>query len=249
MHYKIIRTFFIVILIACNAIEVSAVSRKLSPQEAAQIVKKIADWYKDTERYTMDIEIKTFKEYSSDAAHETQHGFTRKSGRNFHSFMLGTNSIQNEKYQITIDSARNFMSVKDAELNVWENISAGILEKYLNAATEITLVETGNDYILKMAPPVNSAMHQYELTYDKNYRIKNIKMEIEKEELAEDGKTTYLIHPKIIFRFYNYTNGASLKSAEFLTETYINTGAELTPKSEYAGFEFFDLRVKEKLKN
>lgn len=228
--------------------DASATARKITSAEAAQIVKKLGDWYKDTDKYSMDIEIKSYKDYSSEVVHESQTGFARKSGKNFHSLMMGTHTIQNEKYRITIDSARNFMSIKDAEMNMWENINPVILQNYLNESSTITLTEMENSSMMKIVPPVNSSLKQYELTYDKNFRIINIKMEMQKEETSEDGRSSYTISPKITFQFKNYTNGSKINPKEFLTETYVKLGPEIVANKEYSKFEFFDLRVKDKLK-
>ena len=149
----------------------AAVPRKIKSDEAAQIIKKLSDWYKDEDTYSMDIEIRTYKEFSSDLVHDSQRGFVKKKGRNFHSFMMGTHSIQNNKYRITLDSARNFMSIKDAEQNMWENISLEILGRYLNASSNITVLDLNGNYILKIVPPINSALKQYELIYDNKNRI------------------------------------------------------------------------------
>ena len=163
--------------------------------------------------------------------------------------MMGTQVIQNERYAITIDSLKKVISVKDAELNIWENINPVILEKYLVTSSEMILDDMNGDYKLKIVPPASSSLEQYELIYDTNYRIKLIKMGLEKEELNEDGKTTFIIHPKIIFRFYNYKNGDAINRNEFLTESYLITGNKIEPKKEYSNYKFFDLRVKDKYKN
>ncbi|MEP7265287.1 MAG: hypothetical protein ABI772_12350 [Bacteroidota bacterium] len=226
----------------------ASTARKITSAEAAQIIKKLGDWYKDTEKYSMEIEIKSYKDYSTDVVHETQTGFARKSGKNFHSLMMGTHTIQNEKYRFTIDSLRNFMSIKDAELNMWENINPVILENYLNESSTIMLTELEGSSMMKIIPPVNSALKQYELTYDKSFRIINIKMEMQKEEMADDGRTTFTISPKITFQFRNYTNGSKINPKEFLTENYVRMGPEVVANKEYSKFEFFDLRVKDKLK-
>lgn len=223
-------------------------ARKLSSKESAEIVKKLGDWYLNTAAYTMDIEIKTFKSLDLKTPHEIQYGFNRKSGKCFHSFMMGTHTVQNDKFQITIDSARNFMSVKEAANNIWEPISLTILEKYMKSGGDVLLTELPNDeFRLKIIPPVASSLDLYELIYDKNYRIKEIKMQLEKEDFDEDGKTRIMINPVVVFRFYNYSAGKNMAMSQFQNETYIKvTGNKITPQSNYASYEFFDLRVNEK---
>jgi len=225
----------------------AAVPKKIKSDEAAQIIKKLSDWYKDEEAYSMDIEIRTYKEFSSDLVHDSKKGYVKKKGRNFHSYMMGTHSIQNSKYKITLDSARNFMSIKDAEQNMWENISLEILGRYLNASSNITVSDVNGNYVLKIVPPINSALKQYELIYDNKNRISKITMEMEKEELAEYGKTRFMIYPKIVFEFKNYSKIPKIGADEFITESYVTLGAEIVPNKEYAKFDFFDLRVNDKL--
>ena len=85
--------------------------KKINEKEAAAIFKKIADWFKDTDKFTVNTEFKTFKSHETITPYETLTGFVKKQGRLFHSYLMGIHTIQNEKYQLMIDTTNKIISV------------------------------------------------------------------------------------------------------------------------------------------
>ncbi|MBK7856992.1 MAG: hypothetical protein IPJ79_20750 [Bacteroidetes bacterium] len=100
-----------------------------------------------------------------------------------------------------------------------------------------------------MIPAKSSSINYYELDYDKNYRIQQVTLKMTKEALADDGKTTYKIAPKVHIRFYNYGKGNLIIANEFATSSYLNIQENtLKGVGKYANYKILDLRVKEKIK-
>lgn len=249
MDYINKNKIFAVILTSTLVLCFTNKERKIDSKQASGIFKSIAEWYRDTESFNVNIEFASFKSHQSTSPHEIKSGYLKKSGKKFHSSLMGLETVQNEFYKIIIDTATNTIAVKDAELSAWDEINPMIIQKGLTTSQSIFLDELEDRNILKMIPAKSSSINYYELDYDKNYRIQQVTLKMTKEALADDGKTTYKIAPKVHIRFYNYGKGNLIIANEFATSSYLNIQENtLKGVGKYANYKILDLRVKEKIK-
>lgn len=240
---------FALILSSCLVWGFTPKEQKINSKQASGIFKSIAEWYRDTESFNVNVEFTSFKNHQSNSPHEIKTGYLKKSGKNFHSSLMGLETVQNKFYKIIIDTASNTIAIKDAELSAWDEINPLIIQKGLGTSQSIFLDELDDRYILKMIPAKSSSINYYELDYDKNYRIQQVTLKMTKEALADDGKTRYKIAPKVHIRFFNYGKGNLIEANEFATSSYLNIQENtLNGVGKYANYKILDLRVKEKIK-
>jgi hypothetical protein len=236
---------FCVIFIAASASD-----KRINTKEASEIIKKVTDYFKDTEKFTVNLEFKSFNGHDSNAPYEVKSGVLKKQGHNFNSFVMGIRTIQNDKYQLLVDTTRRFISIRDAEMNMWETINSIPIGKSLEATQEIYLGRAELFNCLKLIPVKSSSLNYYEVQYDESYRIRNVIMKLTKQVAAEDGKTQKYIYPKVNIKFYGYTNGTGISNDDFNLNKYVTfNGNDVSLNERYKNFKFYDLRVNDKLKN
>ena len=141
-------------------------TRNIEAKEAAVIFKNIGDWFKDTEKYSVAVEFRTFNGHDATVPHEFKQGYLKKYGKNFHSMIMGSETMQNENYQIIIDTSNKFIAIKNAEKNIWEKINPNIIQKGLINEQSFSLTELNDGFQLKMIPSKSSSINYYEINYD-----------------------------------------------------------------------------------
>ena len=128
----------------CNAQE-----KPISIDEMTELMQNVNSIYNQKECHVA-IEISSYKGHYSVIPEDHSKGFIHKKNETVEQYQLGIYSLQNKQIKIMIDSTENMVGITypDSTFSQTFAIDTGYVNKYKNAITNISKIETNNGVVL-----------------------------------------------------------------------------------------------------
>lgn len=128
----------------CNAQE-----KPISIDEMTELMQNVNSIYNQKE-YHVAIEISSYKGHYSVIPEDHSKGFIHKKNETVEQYQLGIYSLQNKQIKVMIDSTENMVGITypDSTFSQTFAIDTGYVNKYKNAITNISKIETNNGVVL-----------------------------------------------------------------------------------------------------
>jgi hypothetical protein len=220
----------------------------LSSGQFEKIFQDQESIYKKSGSYSLNIKHASFQDHTSIVPYEQVDGYIRRDGNNYHSLVLGIQTVQNAKMKLEIDSADKSILIAAPD-KTFEPISMDDLKKSVSGCSAIKtrVLDKGNayrveygtksslestEYFTETSGLINKMVLYYkEMNYDPGYRERIEKFKPRIEVVFSDFKTG------VKFNFKDEFDDA--KYVVFANSKYSGTG-------KYRDYHVFDTRPPKK---
>lgn len=247
MKKNLIITLVLLGLSAFAVARFSSLGEKAAPAEAdprkkaAKILAEMNRYYQEHPYFSADVEQLAYRDHLSDDQPETMTGHITAWKNGKASVMMGVQTLEDEQYSITIDTAEAVIMLADRLVQP-KLPDLEELERNLQHALHVDIRENGayTDIVMQFEP-TKYPLQQMQVRLHQN-RIALLQMWHAQEVAFEDGSVS---RPRIEVRFSNYKEGKKVVRKTAALRDYISTG---TPAKivhpAFRSFQLIDLRIK-----
>ncbi|MBL0048942.1 MAG: hypothetical protein IPP32_12695 [Bacteroidetes bacterium] len=218
----------------------------ISKDEMAQILVRISNWYKN-DAYSISIAHNSYNDFSSLSPFEKSFGYVKKNKTNFHSFLLGVHSIQNENVKLVIDSASKQMTLAFADKQLESVFTAEDYILTLNYCTSILQRNLESEKIYRLEFDEKNMVGAYEFKLNKQGLLKSIVIYYNHEILKDESTRKEMeVRPRLEIIFSNYKLNPPFDYKEdFDEKKYISYGSKnkLMLNQAYKYYKLSDQRL------
>jgi hypothetical protein len=173
IHY-----IYLLLIATMHFTTLGAQAPKWTVLTTAQVTKELEyvnNWYVKNTNYSVNVTHNSYENYTNTKAYESINGYFYRNNNNYHSYLLGVHTLQNERIKIVFDSINGVIAISNVE-QLTANIAD--MKNYINNLKYCT------------------AIKQLVIGTDKKIRLEYLpKMEINAVEmtLAQDGTIKLLV--------------------------------------------------------
>ena len=222
----------------------------ITAEEMAKETKKIEEFYKSSSAYSFYITHSTFKNYTTTVAEDKIKGYYVKDAKNnYHSFIMGTHTIQNAKIKMTIDSLNKMIQVSKPDLSFVKDVKLNEIEEMLALCTSIKKQKGEETKKFKMEFEKKYTYSAYEIWVDNESRLEKLVMYFNAEFPSDpNDEKSAKTKPRGEIIFSNYKTGIKpIYKDHFDESKYITLkGDKYVAAEKYKDYKIYDLRVKTK---
>ncbi|MFZ5553170.1 MAG: hypothetical protein ACOZCO_08655 [Bacteroidota bacterium] len=220
----------------------------ITVEEMAKETKKMEAFYKNTSSYSFKISHATYKNYTTTVTEERINGYYIKDSKNnYHSYIMGTHTIQNSKVKVTIDSTNRMIQINQPDRSFTKEVKMKEVEDMLAVCTSVKK-QTGA-YKYKLEFDNKHTYSAYEVWSNSSSQLEKIVMYFNAEFPSDprDEKSPKT-KPRAEVVFSDYKTGISPSYKEHFDESkYIKAKGETYVATDaYKNYKVYDLRVKTK---
>ncbi|MBC7412321.1 MAG: hypothetical protein H7331_07695 [Bacteroidia bacterium] len=222
-----------------------------TPEEVVKEFMRVNNWYIKHTNYSVEFTHSSYENYTTPVTFEKINGYFYKNNNKYHNLLLGTHTIQNDKFKIVVDSLNKFILVANPSA---KNINAFEAAKYienLSNCVALKKTDTGKEHKIRMEYDDEENIAAYEITINIDGSIKNLVLfyndiEEEEDDIPNHKKTTPTVaKPRINIAFNNYKLNPIFNYDAVFSETkyIIVSNKKITPQSKYKAFHISDQRL------
>ena len=207
------------------------------------MLDEVSNFYKNQTHYSFDIRHSSFKDKNDTQPFESSNGYMKKSGNSYHSLLMGVQTIQNNRYKVSVDKINEMIMFSDAEelLSPWDEYNKeGSMEMVMKVEKRM----------------LNSGDVQYKAIYQDGLGVDYLIIEKNKagwtneliicyeDRLYEDQETRIQekVAPMVKVKYTNFTQDKVGPSEFDVSKFVLINGKSVTPTSAYQNFSFYDAR-------
>ncbi len=218
----------------------------LSVEEYDKLTARAENYFSTTQSYALDYSLASYKTHTDKVAFETEHGFVRRSGNNFHSYLLGIHTIQNAKYRFTIDSAYRTVVISEPLKDIDFSFIEAERKALRGSIVSIQKKEEGKGQKIQVTFDKKSRVSTMEMFFSSTgFLEKSISyMRVELSENPTDPNAPKSA-PRIEMNYLNYRSGLRFDyKKEFDEKPYFEeSGGAFLPGARCKGFTVHDTRI------
>jgi hypothetical protein len=243
-----LKSYFILLFILAGLSISNAGNPSSEKEKAREAFKSINQAYIAGD-VSMQISYKLFPTRNAVTPSNTATGYYYKQKNNYHSLLMGVETMQNEKYHITVDTSENIIVVANP-VKTFFNAAATIdMESALAFCSSIRITEGAKEDIYRLG--FNSERFEYssiDISVDKYdhyirkvtlYWKEGVSLNDEEEEKGIKNK------PRVEIDYVPEKRKSASLSKEFSETPYFSMQqGKLIPASKFKGFKIMDQRVR-----
>lgn len=227
-------------MIAPSVAFVQSAWKTISKEEADKIMANTSGWYKNISAYSVTVTHSSFVGTQA-TPYERKSGYFKMKGKNYHSYMLGIHSIQNEKYHIVVDSTSKTIMVNNPQ-EIKSGIESASSPEMMKLCEKYSLLKTNEASTLKLSFKKGNAVEAYELKLNKDNSPAEIIIYYAK---SPEKKQDVSKKPRLKIAYSNYKKNITIDAKEFDISKYVTvSGNNITPTNAYKEYKIADVRVK-----
>lgn len=246
MVYKLKNIFFLLsFLVALSTFAQSSSAKPVNRAEMTEVFKKINNWLINTPVYSLTVTHTSYEDYQTIVPADKTVGYFIKNNYNYHSFLMGIHTIQNNNYKLVIDTSEQIIIVANPDKLIWRNYSVSEYDSILKICTSLKVTDKGNDKLYRIELSKNSSIGAYEFLITNDFQIKEIvwyyNSEITKDSEDENSPKS---KPRLSIQFSNYKTSLQNVTSEFDEKKYFlkNSDGKLVVSSTYKNYKLLDQR-------
>lgn len=211
----------------------------------AKVFEKMNNWFKNTPAYSMKVTHASYENYTTTVPADRAVGYFKKDKNNYHSFLIGIHTIQNNDYKIVIDTAQKIMLVASPDQLVWNSYTTDNYIYLLQecSAIKVTTIGTDKKYRLEYK---EGPLACYEIVVDADGLLKEVVSFYAKAiKKDENDKNSPKVKPRIVITFSGYEKKPVFNYKKDFDEScyFIKKGSKVIPVERYKKFKFSDQRL------
>lgn len=210
------------------------------------VFEQMNSWYKLHPEYSMKVKHASFDDYSTTIPSDISTGYFIKSKHNYHSFLLGIHTIQNDRFKIVIDSSGKDLFISYPNTSVWTEYDSATWSMNLDECNFLKFKESQIGKTFRMEFSEEDELSAYEFTLAKDGRLlQSICFYQEIQTENEDGQTIHR-KPKLTITYSEFKFSVSAETKfEFDENKYITkSGDNFIPSLKYKEYHLIDQRVR-----
>jgi len=241
---------FVLLCLGCNpSFEICAQAKDWKETDKSSFLiafEQMNNWHKLHKEYSMKLKHATFDDYSTIIPSDISSGYFIKSNRNYHSFLLGIHTIQNDRFKIVIDSSGKDLFLSYPNTSIWTEYDSASWSMNLDECISLKMDESQGGKTFRMEFSEDNELSAYEFTLAKDGRLlQSICFYKEIQSENEDGKPIST-KPRLTISYFDFKFSVSDKTkTEFNELKYIaKSGDNFIPSSKYKEYNLIDQRVR-----
>jgi hypothetical protein len=208
----------------------------------------VRNWFASNESYQLKLKYQSFESFSSMKSADESIGYFKRSKLNYHSVMMGIETIQNEKIRIMVDSSNKTILLAEPKKELQSPFDEQEYIKVLDKCRALKKMEGPTEKKLRIEFPAKFYMDSYTITIEKKEIIKKLVIYFGQEISAnENEKNAKKSKPRVEISFSEHKANAVIPPHEFSTKKYIEfDGKNYKTNKLYSEYKIYDTRVKTK---
>jgi len=222
----------------------------ITVDEMSKEIKKIEAFYKNTPAYSVSVTHASYKSYTATSSEDKMNGYFMKDAKNnYHSYVLGIHSVQNNKIKITVDSLNKSILINEPDKAFTKEVKVKEIEQMLKICTSVKK-QNGTEiskYRFEFGKGTQYAA--YEIWVNMDSRLQKIILYFNAEFPSDpDNDKSVKTKPRAEIVFSNYKTGIKPVYKDHFDETkYIKlSGDKYIPTEKFKNYKVYDLRAKTK---
>jgi hypothetical protein len=215
----------------------------IEKEEMVKVFKKINEWFKDTPSYSMTITHASYENYEAQVPYQKATGFFKKEKENYHSFIMGMHTIQNDHFKFVIDSSSKTILVANPDQLTWTNYTTDDYTVQLMNSIAIRMTTVGTYKFYRVELAENSSINAYEFLVDEDGLLKEVKWYYNQAVSKDDGPKA---KPKAGISFSGYKKNISFNYKEEFSESpyFTSVTHKLQTTDQFNLYKLLDQRIR-----
>lgn len=217
----------------------------IEKDEMIAVFEKINSFFVNTPSYSLTVTHASYEDYTTQTPVEISTGTFKKQDKNYHSFLMGMHTIQNNKYKVVVDTLNKRILVANPDQLTMMIYTADYYKQLLKNCTKIKKTTSGRYTFYKVELPAESQIGAYEFLVDEEGLAREVTWYYNTEIKKDDDDENSKVKPRVSIRFSNYKIDPVFSAEAFSEENYFKAETnKLVVTNNYSGFKLFDQRVK-----
>jgi hypothetical protein len=200
----------------------------------------MSQYFQRMHTYQLEMTDASFENYTTDVYHQKATGYYKRNGYEFHSFMMGVHTIQDNVCRLTIDSAKKLMIVADPTKSMDNKLALSDYEFLLKIATKLQKAKVGDYLYYHMEFEKDYQFTAYDITLKDSLPVKAVMYYSKKVKQGDK-----LQQPRVEMNYDKWLLNVVDKETAFSISKYVEKkGGEYFLTPAYAGkYKLLDQRV------
>lgn len=190
--------------------------KTISKEEFLKVLEKVEKLYRTGSSYSVEVSHASFKDYATKTVHDKSTGyFIKDSKNNYHSYLMGIHTVQNEKYKVVADSAKKSIMVSGRDASLDKAMNPVDFSKSMEKCTAIKYYVSGTNTLYRVEFSKNYPYNAYEMETDADAQVKKLILYFNSElPLDPNDKNSKKSKPRVEITFSNYKKNAAVSYSE-----------------------------------
>lgn len=226
--------------------------KKIQVSELMDEIHKMENFYKKNRTYSMLVSHATYVGHTSEKSYEKTDGFIIKQENKLHSFLLGIETIQNEQYNVVIDTSMNTIAVSDPTKENNEMampLNAALAMKKITECKKLENKQSAKQFRIEFLSTYN--MQAEEIKMGNDYSLKELTLFYrQKFKVDPDNNDSPMEQPKAKITVKEQKLNPKIDPNEFKVSKFFTSdkSGRLYVTAAYKEFELSDLRISKNIK-
>jgi len=215
-------------------------------EEVLQDFTAVRNWFAKNQSYQLNLKYCSFENYTTIKSADESVGYFKKSKLNYHSVMMGIETVQNEKIRVIVDSVNKTILLAESGKELQNPFGEGLYSKMLDKCRALKKMDGPSEKKLRIEFPLTFHMDSYEIAIEKKEFIKKITLYYMKAISAEeDDKNTKKSKPRVEISFSGHKVNPVFSAQEFSTKRFVDfDGKNYKTTKLYSAYKIYDTRLK-----
>jgi hypothetical protein len=224
----------------------TATWKTITAEEYEKMMEKTVGYLTGKTPFKVDIRISSYKTHATTTAFETQDGYYIRSGKNYHTFLMGLHSYQNKKYRFVVDTSDKTIMIAEPEneknqkplFDTYQEV-----KKYVSSYKVLTLENTT----------------KVRIDFTNKMKIARVEMEIDKEGIPLKTSTYMRVElsensgdpgsekssPRLETIFSNYKKNYKVDIEKEFSDSrfFVITNGKFSGVGNYKNYTIHDTRL------
>ena len=223
--------------------------KPLSKKDAGKIFERTSAIFREMDSYTLRVSQCSYTDYQAMHEYEKQSGYFKKSGANYHSFLLGIHTIQNKKYKVVLDTASKTICLNNPDHAMESGMNQQQYSLMLNHFESLKVSDGLQEKHLRIEYPEGDPFHAAEITLGNDTLVKEINYYYSHAVHSDpNDKNSAKNKPRVKITFSDFKKNQKLNySEEFDESKYVVLAAGTKPQltAKYKNYRLRDQRFQE----
>ena len=217
----------------------------IEKDEMINVFERINSWFVNTPSYSVTVTHASYEDYTTKNPFERSTGSFKKQDKNYHSFLMGMHTIQNNKYKVVVDTSSRKILVADPDQLAMMTYSTDDYKGLLKECKQIKKTKTGRYTFYRMELPAGSAIGAYEFLVDEDGLAREVIWYYNREINKDEDDSHSKVKPRLSISFSDYRKNPVFSDDVFSEEEYFKINDnKLMVTTKFHGFNLSDQRLK-----
>jgi hypothetical protein len=237
-----------IVVLSLSSMQAQEPWKTITIDEYEKKCLQVEEFYKKHTKYSVNVLHSSYQGHASNAKlYERSEGYFRRDADQFHSYLLGIHTIQNETVRIIVDSVQKTIHVSNVEKLSTEQampVSWMFSKKSIEKCYEIPF---GKSRVYKLSFPKGGSYTSFEIKISEKMNIEEIVFYYSSSYPSDPGNPkSPKVSPKLVISFSGFSQTTPITKNDFSTQRYItiDKNNKILPTSAYQSYRLMDARIK-----